>query len=168
MVGSWGKTGAKGGKWVRRFGEMNRANVDNGRLLAVDTPFALKARAPGGTLIELDLDGDGAPVAQRARDLALPGLSRFEAVNGTVQAYSDRGGEPHGVYVGATRYAPAARFDQHKAGIRAAGSVLKRGLEVLTGPVLHLQRIPSGQAAEIEETLAEALRAEGLLVRGGH
>lgn len=82
--------------------------------------------------------------------------------------YSDRDGEPHGVYVGATRYAPAARFDQHKAGIRAAGSVLKRGLEVLTGPVLHLQRIPSGQAAEIEERLAEALRAEGLLVRGGH
>jgi len=34
--------------------------------------------------------------------------------------------------------------------------------------VLHLQRIPSGQAAEIEEGLAEALRAEGLLVRGGH
>ena len=82
--------------------------------------------------------------------------------------YSDRGGEPYGVYVGATRCAPAARFDQHKAGIRAAGSVLKRGLEVLTGPVLHLQRIPSGQAAEIEEGLAEALRAEGLLVRGGH
>jgi hypothetical protein len=82
--------------------------------------------------------------------------------------YSDRGGEPHGVYVGATRYSSAARFDQHKAGIRAAGSVLKRGLEVLTGPVLHLQRIPSAQAEEIEEGLAEALRAEGLLVRGGH
>ena len=82
--------------------------------------------------------------------------------------YSDRGGEPHGVYVGATRYPPAARFDQHKGGIRASGSVLRRGLEVLTGPVLHLQRIPSAQAAEIEEGLAEALRAEGLLVRGGH
>jgi hypothetical protein len=82
--------------------------------------------------------------------------------------YSDRGAEPYGVYVGATRYSPAARFDQHKAGIRAAGSVLKRGVEVLTGPVLHLQRIPGAQAAEIEEGLAEALRAEGLLVRGGH
>ena len=82
--------------------------------------------------------------------------------------YADRGGEPYGVYVGATRYTPAARFDQHKAGIRAAGSVLKRGLEVLTGPVLHLQRIPRAQAAEIEERLAEALRAEGLRVRGGH
>ena len=47
--------------------------------------------------------------------------------------YADREGEPHGIYVGATRYAPSERFDQHKAGIRAAGSVLKRGLEVLTG-----------------------------------
>jgi hypothetical protein len=82
--------------------------------------------------------------------------------------YGDRPGEPLGVYVGATRYTPAERFDQHKAGIRAAGSVLKRGLEVLTGPVLHLQRIPRAQAAEIEERLAEALRAAGLLVRGGH
>jgi hypothetical protein len=82
--------------------------------------------------------------------------------------YTDRDGEPYGVYVGATRYAPAVRFDQHKAGIRGAGSVLKRGLEVLTGPVLHLQAIPRARAAEIEEGLAEALRAEGLRVRGGH
>ena len=82
--------------------------------------------------------------------------------------YSDRGGEPHGVYVGATRYTASERFDQHKAGIRAAGSVLKRGLEVLTGPVLHLQGMTRPQAEEVEEGLAEALRAEGLLVRGGH
>ena len=72
------------------------------------------------------------------------------------------------MYVGATQYAPAARFDQHKAGIRAAGSVLKRGLEVLIGPVLHLQGIPRAQAEEVEEGLAEALRAEGLIVQGGH
>jgi hypothetical protein len=82
--------------------------------------------------------------------------------------YSDRAVDALGVYVGATRYAPAARFDQHKAGIRAAGSVLKRGLEVLIGPVLHLQGIPRAQAEEVEEGLAEALRAEGLIVRGGH
>ena len=38
------------------------AIVDRGRLLACDTPEALKARAPGGTLIEVTLDGaaDGA------------------------------------------------------------------------------------------------------------
>jgi hypothetical protein len=82
--------------------------------------------------------------------------------------YSDRAVDLLGVYVGATRYAPAARFDQHKAGIRAAGSVLKRGLEVLTGPVLHLQGIPRALAEEVEEGLAEALRAEGLIVQGGH
>lgn len=82
--------------------------------------------------------------------------------------YADSSRGPYGVYVGATRYSPAERFDQHKAGIRAAGSVLKRGLEVLTGPVLHLQGLKRAQAEEIEEGLAEALRAEGLLVHGGH
>jgi len=82
--------------------------------------------------------------------------------------YEDSSRGPYGVYVGATQYAPAVRFDQHKAGIRAAGSVLKRGLEVLTGPVLHLQGLTRAQAAAVEEQLAEALRAEGLLVQGGH
>jgi hypothetical protein len=82
--------------------------------------------------------------------------------------YADRRDDRYGIYVGASRYTPAQRFDQHKAGIRASGSVLKRGLEVLTGPTLHLQRIARADAARIEEDLAEALRAAGLLVRGGH
>jgi len=82
--------------------------------------------------------------------------------------YSDSRAESHGVYVGMSKYPAAQRFDQHKAGIRAAGSVLKRGLEVLTGPVLHLQYLPRTEAARIEEELAEALRAEGLFVKGGH
>jgi hypothetical protein len=82
--------------------------------------------------------------------------------------YEDSPRGPYGVYVGATQYTAAERFDQHKAGIRSAGSALKRGLEVLTGPVLHLQGVKRAQAAEIEEQLAEALRAEGLLVKGGH
>jgi hypothetical protein len=62
--------------------------------------------------------------------------------------YSERGAEPHGVYVGMSHYAPGLRFDQHKAGIRAAGSVLKRGLEVLTGPTLHLQQSRAKAAAK--------------------
>jgi hypothetical protein len=82
--------------------------------------------------------------------------------------YSDRRGEPFGIYVGMSHHPPAVRFDQHKAGIRAAGSVLKRGLEALTGPTLHLQHIRRSEAAEIEERLAEVLRAEGLSVQGGH
>jgi hypothetical protein len=77
-------------------------------------------------------------------------------------------GDPHGVYVGASRYAPAARFDQHKAGIRPAGSVLKRGVEPLTGPTAHLKSMSRGEADRIEAALAAALRAAGLIVRGGH
>jgi hypothetical protein len=82
--------------------------------------------------------------------------------------YRDSRQEPYGLYVGATGYVPADRFDQHKAGIRAAGSVLRRGLEVLAGPTAHLQRISRPEALDIEERLAMALRAEGLLVQGGH
>jgi hypothetical protein len=82
--------------------------------------------------------------------------------------YADRRGDDHGVYVGMSRYAPAQRFDQHKAGIRAAGCVLQRGLEVLTGPVLHLQGIPRGEAARIEAQLAVALGDAGIHVEGGH
>jgi hypothetical protein len=82
--------------------------------------------------------------------------------------FEDRNRGPFGVYVGMSRYSPSQRFDQHKAGIHAAGSVLKRGIEVLTGPVLHLQRIARSDALRIEAQLAEALADAGLLVEGGH
>jgi len=82
--------------------------------------------------------------------------------------YSDSRDEPHAVYVGMSRYSAHQRFDQHKAGIRAAGCVLRRGLEVLTGPTLHLQNIRRRDAARIEVDLAAALRAAGLFVQGGH
>jgi hypothetical protein len=79
-----------------------------------------------------------------------------------------RRGSDYGVYVGMTGYAPAQRFDQHKAGIRAAGCVLKRGLELLPGPVLHLRRISRAEAAAIERDLAVALADAGIAVEGGH
>ena len=82
--------------------------------------------------------------------------------------YSDSRADPYGIYVGMSRYTPSERFDQHKAGIRAAGSVLHRGLEVLTGPTLHLANISRGDAARIEEQLAESLTIRGLFVQGGH
>jgi hypothetical protein len=82
--------------------------------------------------------------------------------------YGDRGGDPYGIYVGMSGYSPAQRFDQHKAGIRSAGAVLKRGLEVLTGPTLHLQQIARAEAARIETQLAIALGEAGLFVQGGH
>ena len=82
--------------------------------------------------------------------------------------FADRNRGPHGVYVGMSHYAPAQRFDQHKAGIHAAGSVLRRGIEVLTGPTLHLQHIARPEALRIEAELADALRDAGFLVEGGH
>lgn len=82
--------------------------------------------------------------------------------------YSDSRADPFGLYVGMTKYPPHERFDQHKAGIRHAGSVLRRGLELLTGPVMHLQHISRAEAARIEAQLGEVLAAEGFLVQGGH
>jgi hypothetical protein len=80
----------------------------------------------------------------------------------------DRRRGPYGIYVGMSHYAPAQRFDQHRAGIRPATSVLRRGLEVLAGPTLHLQHIARGEALRIEAQLADALRDAGLWVEGGH
>lgn len=96
---------------------------------------------------------------------ARPGKSNLYLI---LLDYSDRRGDAHGVYVGMSSYTPAARFDQHKAGIRAAGSVLKRGIEVLAGPALHLQRVARVEAARIEAELAEALSDAGIRVEGGH
>lgn len=82
--------------------------------------------------------------------------------------FTDRRGDAYGVYVGMSAYTPAQRFDQHKAGIRAAGSVLKRGLELLAGPTLHLRHIAREEAVRIEAGLAAALSDSGLITEGGH
>src|SRR4029077_15979457 len=50
------------------------AIIDRGELLALDTPSALKAKAPGGTLIELTLDGDASTALDAAR--AVDGVSK--------------------------------------------------------------------------------------------
>jgi ABC-2 type transport system ATP-binding protein len=65
--------------------------VDRGTLLALDTPGALKERAPGGTLIVVTLDGDAAGAATAACTVA--GIDRAEAEGSTLRAYSARGGE---------------------------------------------------------------------------
>lgn len=67
------------------------AIVDRGRLLACDTPSRLKASAPGGTLVEVTLDGEADSVAAAAR--AVAGVTRAEAHGNALHAYSERGGE---------------------------------------------------------------------------
>jgi len=66
------------------------AIVDRGQLLELDTPEALKQRAPGGTLIELTLSGDPAGVADAAAKV--DGVSKAEVQRNVLRVYSDRGG----------------------------------------------------------------------------
>ncbi|MEO7082778.1 MAG: ATP-binding cassette domain-containing protein [Gemmatimonadaceae bacterium] len=67
------------------------AIVDRGELLELDTPAALKQRAPGGTLVELTLSGDASKVVDAAR--GVEGVLRAEATGQTLRVYSDRGGQ---------------------------------------------------------------------------
>jgi ABC-2 type transport system ATP-binding protein len=67
------------------------AIIDRGKLLALDTPRSLKAKAPGGTLIEMVLDGDATPTAEIAE--TIEGLSKVEAKDGLLRAQSNRGGQ---------------------------------------------------------------------------
>ncbi len=67
------------------------AILDRGRLLALDTPQNLKARAPGGTLVEITLDGDAAAAATLAA--RVPGVLRAEAQRQLLRAYAERPGE---------------------------------------------------------------------------
>ena len=67
------------------------AIVDHGRLLAFDTPAALKAKAPGGTAVELHLDGEAASTVDGAR--ALPGILRAEVAGSVLRVFAERGGD---------------------------------------------------------------------------
>ena len=67
------------------------AIVDSGRLLALDSPSALKARAPGGTLVELTLDGDASMVSAAVQ--SMPGVLRANGDGAMLRAYAERPGE---------------------------------------------------------------------------
>jgi ABC-2 type transport system ATP-binding protein len=66
------------------------AIIDRGTLLALDTPQALKRRAPGGTLVELHLDGDASQAAKAAE--AVAGITKADAERDVLRAYSSQGG----------------------------------------------------------------------------
>lgn len=67
------------------------AIIDRGKLLALDTPRVLTSKAPGGTLVEIVLDGDAGPAAQIAK--TIDGVSHVEANNGLLRVQSSRGGQ---------------------------------------------------------------------------
>jgi ABC-2 type transport system ATP-binding protein len=67
------------------------AIIDRGRLLACDTPDALRARAPGSTIVELQVEGDAAAVGRECARVA--GISRVDPAPSGVRAFSERGSE---------------------------------------------------------------------------
>ena len=67
------------------------AIVDRGKLLACDAPDALKKQAPGGTLVELTLDGDAAPAREAAR--AVAGVLDATTAGAVLRVYHPGGGE---------------------------------------------------------------------------
>ena len=79
------------------------AIIDRGKLLALDTTAALKAKAPGGTLIELDLDGPADAVAQRVREIQ--SVSKADAAGDTLRVHSAVGGRIISAVIEATESA---------------------------------------------------------------
>jgi predicted GIY-YIG superfamily endonuclease len=79
-----------------------------------------------------------------------------------------RGDGRAGYYVGMTGLAPEARFENHKAGKKAAGIVKRCGERLVPKLYAHLNPMTYKEAAAMEVTLAAELRARGFEVWGGH
>lgn len=68
------------------------------------------------------------------------------------------------VYVGCTGLTPEARFEKHKAGIRANSYVQRYGTRLLPGLYAYANPMPYDAAREMEVELAIALREQGYAV----
>jgi len=73
-----------------------------------------------------------------------------------------------GYYVGMTGLTPERRFENHKAGIKAADVVHKFGERLVPKLYEHLNPMSYGAAQVMEVELAEELRRRGFVVFGGH
>jgi ABC-2 type transport system ATP-binding protein len=89
------------------------AIVDQGKLLACDSPRSLKAQAPGGTRIELTLDGDAASAARQAATQS--GVLRVKAQGAVLSAYAERPGEVLAALIRTAEAAGRAVRDIHLA-----------------------------------------------------
>jgi ABC-2 type transport system ATP-binding protein len=87
------------------------AIVDRGKLLANGSPPDLKALAPGGTLVELILDGAAAPALPSAQQVR--GVLRVSAEGAALRAYVERPGESMGGLLRAAESAGRAVRDVH-------------------------------------------------------
>jgi ABC-2 type transport system ATP-binding protein len=90
------------------------AIVDQGKLLALDTPSRLKEQAPGDTIIELTFNGDASIVADAARTIA--GVSRAEPKGDVLRIFSVRAGEVLSPIIAAGEASGRAVRDIHVSG----------------------------------------------------
>jgi hypothetical protein len=72
------------------------------------------------------------------------------------------------VYVGMSGLAPEERFQNHKAGVKAAYVVKRYGVRLVPELYEHLNPMPFDAAVQMEMDLAEDLRRAGYTVTGGH
>jgi len=71
-------------------------------------------------------------------------------------------------YVGMTGLSPAQRFQNHKAGVKAARIVKRFGERLVPRLYAHLNPMPYARAKDMEVMLADSLRKRGFVVYGGH
>lgn len=67
------------------------AIIDRGKLLVVDAPQSLKKKAPGGTLVELTLDGDASGALEKCKQVS--NVIEISAVGPLLRVQSGAGGE---------------------------------------------------------------------------
>lgn len=72
------------------------------------------------------------------------------------------------LYVGMTGLDPIDRFENHKAGIKAASIVIRFGIRLAPEYYEHLNPMPFEAAVQMEKDLAEDLRRAGYTITGGH
>jgi predicted GIY-YIG superfamily endonuclease len=73
-----------------------------------------------------------------------------------------------GYYVGMTGLTPERRFENHKAGIKAARVVRRFGERLVPRLYAHLNPMTYAEAVAMEGQLAAELRGRGFQVFGGH
>jgi predicted GIY-YIG superfamily endonuclease len=73
-----------------------------------------------------------------------------------------------GYYVGMTGLTPEQRFENHKAGIKAARIVRRCGVQLVPKLYAHLNPLSYEDAVVTEVRLAADLKRRGFKVFGGH
>jgi predicted GIY-YIG superfamily endonuclease len=74
----------------------------------------------------------------------------------------------YALYVGKTIRSPEERFQQHQDGYKASRYVKKYGVRLLPEFFEHLNPMSGAEATELEGSIAEALKKEGVPTYGGH